>query len=278
MHTSGNNYAICSSIISNPGSYAPNNILKTITPKTDRIAVFLSGGGGGGSAPWGTSNGAGGGGAGTACLIVDLSRLKEDQGRMYKFVLGAPAGYSGKSFGTTGNNGATSYMYDYHRSGNSDFSINIADAGGGYGGSKDGGGEGGVAGIYHGVDNYVWKIPGISYGAPVLQYVHGQGAKGGDGGGTGSAGSSVTWSDYPMYDKNDHYAGDRCKTTMSGGTSGKNISGGGGASYWGDGAKGVGNTGAKGARGKYGSGGSGARWTVGGKEGGPGGYSFLRIC
>ena len=110
LHTSGNNYAICSSIKSNPGSYEPNNILKTITPKTDRIAVFLSGGGGGGSAPWGTSNGAGGGGAGTACLILDLSRLKEGQGRMYKFVLGAPAGYSGASFKTSGESGNKSYI------------------------------------------------------------------------------------------------------------------------------------------------------------------------
>ena len=81
-----------------------------------------------------------------------------------------------------------------------------------------------------------------------------------------------------MYDKDAHYAGDGCQTTKSGGASGKNISGGGGASYWGNGANGVGKTGAKGARGTNGSGGSGARWTVGGKEGGPGGYSYLRIC
>ena len=275
MHTSGNSYAICSSIISNSGSYAPNNIIKTITPKTDRIAVFLSGGGGGGSAPWGTSNGAGGGGAGTACLIVDLSRIKEDQGRLYKFMLGAPAGYSDKSFGTTGNSGATSYMYYYSRTGN----IKIADARGGAGGSKDGGGgKGGVAHLYEGVDNYVWKIHGISYGASSTHYEHGPGNKGGDGGGTGSFGYDVIWSAYPMYDGKGHYAGDGCKTTRVGGTSGKNISGGGGASYWGNGANGVGKTGAKGARGTNGSGGSGARWTVGGNEGGPGGYSYLRIC
>lgn len=198
---------------------------------------------------------------------------------MYKFVLGAPAGYSGTKFGTSGESGNKSYIYEYYRTGNSDRNTTIADAWGGSGGSKDGGGgKGGVAHLYKGVDDYVWKIPGISYGSPSAHYVHGQGAKGGDGGGTGSAGSKVTWSAYPMYDKNDSYAGDGYQTTKLGGKSGKNISGGGGASYWGNGANGVGATGAKGARGTNGSGGSGARWTVGGKEGGPGGYSYLRIC
>lgn len=197
---------------------------------------------------------------------------------MYKFVLGAPAGYSGADFKTSGENGNKSYIYDYHRTGNSDNITTIADASGGSGGSTAGGGDNGFACIYAGVDDYVWKIPGISYESYRFDYVHGRGAKGGDGGATGSAGSSVTWSAYPMHDKNASYAGDGCQTTMNGGTSGKNISGGGGASYWGDGADGVGGVGTKGARGANGSGGSGARWTAFGKEGGPGGYSYLRIC
>lgn len=55
---------------------------------------------------------------------------------MYKFVLGAPAGYSGKKFETSGKSGNKSYIYDYYRTGNSDDITKIADAGGGTGGSK----------------------------------------------------------------------------------------------------------------------------------------------
>ena len=150
---------------------------------------------------------------------------------MYKFVLGAPAGYSGASFKTSGESGNKSYIYDYYRTGNSDSITTIADASGGSGGSTAGGGDNGFAQIYAGVDDYVWKIPGISYESYRFDYVHGRGAKGGDGGATGSAGSSVTWSAYPMYDKKSSLAGDGCETTMNGGTSGKNTSGGGGASF-----------------------------------------------